>query len=334
MELADDRATGADEQAVLAAVRPRLAEYAAALGMPGRPVRPGPTQQHRHSTILVFEWAGAPRPGGGGVVVKMHRGPGRALASEEEYRNLRALDAHFGRQSSCRVPRPLDCLPEHQAVVMERVTAPRLDRTVRVAARLFAARTPIRARELCGGAGAWLRILGTWERGARDASALANVAWSRELERMLGDARHAGLSDPTAERVGRALATAGPGDFGVGRVHNDFAPYNVHGDEGAVCLVDFSEMPVGSLQQCAGFFWAALELGKLHPVLADAELSRCQRAFEEGWGRSVSHHWKLWGLVRHLSYLRPAPGGEPVGAALWRRWRLAAVERWLARLAG
>ena len=115
------------------------------------------------------------------------------------------------------------------------------------------------------------------------------------------------------------------------KVHNDFASYNAHVFRAGLYVTDFSEMPLGVLDECAGFFWAALEISKLHPLLSGSALTRCQCAFEEGYGKPLSVYWKTWGLLRQLSYLNAPSSSSPL-LRIWRRWRAAGIERWLARV--
>lgn len=315
-------------------VLPRLESYAARLGAGPHPLRERAAQRFLHSVLVSFDCG--QRRSGIGIVVKIHRGTDRVRAAAAEYRHLQALHQHFGSDGEYRVPQPLDQFPEFGAVVMEQVFGTRLDRRIRVEASRMRDHDLQWSLRQCRRAGKWLQHLGARAgesrpstEGGREESRLA---WHRELERMLRTARSAGLSAQVASDVGGFLAGNVEPEGLAQPIHSDFSSYNAHATEHAIYFVDFADMPVGQLEECKAFFWSGLELVKMHPLLSEWALARCQDAFEAGCGSPVSRSWRAWGLLRQLSYMPPRNEPRSLRRRFWNRWRAAWIERRLREL--
>lgn len=317
------------EDAIRHIVGSKVAGYAGTLGVEGARPRPQAVRRFRHSAMVLIEFGGdASHPG---IAVKFHLGPNSAAAAADEFRHLSSLHERLGSGSPARVPRPLDHLPDFHAVVMERICAPRLDETVRREARWWRPAGTLRAVRQCRQAAQWLRRLEeTWPPSSNGpARACYQAARVTELERMVRDATAAVLSPSTAEMLRQGLANRGATpEEAIFKIHSDFAPYNAFGDGHVLYMTDFAEMPLGVSPECAGFFWAALEIAKLNPRTSRDVLTRCQDGFEEELEGRIPAHWKVWGMLRHLSYFpRRRSCSRP--RAAWYRWLAYRVERWL-----
>jgi hypothetical protein len=292
-----------------------------------------PLQRSLNSLLIPFEFpSDGPRIG---FVVKLAQHSEIPAAAAAEFENLGLLYPHFAHRSPLRVPQPLDHFAELNAIVIERVFAPRLDRIIRAETSRWQRGTRALPLDHCLRAGRWLRALlfTNRERDPRTAGTRAEFGhlWSAELSARLERASLVGLPDSLARELEELLAQPLPHCHGpLGAVHSDYAPYNLRGEKDALYVTDFAEMPLGSGDQCAAFFWAWLELIKMHPLLSSRALGRCQAAFHEGFGDKLSTFWQVWGMLRLYSYL-PCDGSIAAGPKRWwHRRRVARLTSWLA----
>jgi len=313
-------------------VRSRIVNYARSLGAPTADWIEEGVVQARHSFVIPFSVDGCITPG---FVVKVHRGTNARNAAATEYANLLALHECLGGRQ-CRVPRPLDHLPEHAAIVMERVVGQRLDTVIgEYACRLRSHGTWPEA--WCERAGGWLAELETCapvhECDLDERLESYHRTFTSELDSIAQGARCAGASLHLTNRVvTRLKAIPAPDPVQLTKIHSDFAPYNVLGSDDALYVVDFSEMPLGLTAQCGGFFWAALEVTALHPAVSRPKVKACQDHFQAGLGTTICPEWRVWGLFRHLSYIPADRSGVPVALRIWNRWRAKRIQGLLSRL--
>lgn len=267
-----------------------------------------------------------------GIVVKASENAGRSAFALTEFSNLADLHARLPPVQEFRVPRPLDCLPEFNAIVLERVFGPRLDAVIRADTRRLR-RDREAAATQCRQAGRWLRAVLPRATGGSEAGR-ANAAFRRalqeELGRMLERASRNGLPTGVAQDLRDRLSKPQRDGHALVRVHSDYTPYNILVASNALYVTDFAEMPDGCAEGAAAFFWSWLELAKQHPLLTVGALVRCQEAFQEGFGAVLPPFWHLWGMLRHASYFPRADAVALGPRRWWRRWRTARIHAWLA----
>ena len=322
------------QEAVRSIIEARWQDYASMAGAScsTNTPREEPSLRCENSLIMQFEFPGEPVRTG--FVVKLGRSHTAVKSAEAEYEHLKRLHQQFGAASPFRVPQPFDYIPEFDALVMERVFAPRLDQLLRFGARRWSRLHLPELLDPYRRAGRWLRTLVSSSVPDTPATSLMTAdfsqAWTDELESVLARASALGLprwlhdhfraafADPRGHLHGRPTA-----------VHSDFTPYNVHAAADALYVTDFAEMPLGFGNQSAAFFWAWLEVARTSLRLSDDTLTQCQLAFHDGFGQQLSPFWETWGLLRQYSYM-PNPASVSRSRRWWHRWRLNRLQAALA----
>lgn len=320
------------EQARRSAIA-RMAGYAEQLEvLPGRLVEEA-ARQFVNSLLIPFEFEGtSPRVG---FVIKIVQDPDVIDAAVKEFDHLTLLHPSFAAYPTLRVPRPLDCYPQLDAIVLERVFAPKLEQLIVADAHWRSRSRPGSSATHCRRCGRWLQTLRqTTSRPSRPIGQPTDDVvrlWTRELSAMLERAAGLGLDPALLRDLETYLnqPTCNP-RHRVSLVHSDFTAYNVRASVETVFVTDFAELPPGLTEQSAAFFWAWCELLKAHPWLSEVAVTRCQHAFEAGFGQRLSTFWQVWGVLRHYSYFQRTTD-QPAGPKRWlHRWRLARARSWLA----
>lgn len=212
------------------------------------------------------------------VIVKVFQG------AEVQFRAMTAVWPHFSVHPTWKIPRPLDCLEEGPALVMEAVSGTTLlSRLPWIAwrgQRLQVAETD------CRRAGQWLRFYHTL--GVRGEPALLDVHYRRNgFEESLGELANKGfdtrpwhrLADhlgPLAERlVERPLVGA--------HVHGEFTADNLLIDGHQVTALDLWSKHWNAVDHDIASFLNSLLLMRLTRPVPWSALRRLRRAFLGGY---------------------------------------------------
>jgi hypothetical protein len=201
-----------------------------------------------------------------------------------EFNAMNALWPHFATHPHWKIPRPLDCLDNGSALVMEAVSGrslqDRLPRFAWTGQRLRA------AEQDCRRAGEWLRfyhdlgrtdkpvpfdVAHKWKGLEESAVELAEAGFSRRLGRQLVD-----LMRPLAEQLtDRPLATS--------HVHGDFSPDNLILNGPFVTALDLSAEFINAIYHDIASFLDSLLLLRITRPVPWNSISRLQRAVIEGY---------------------------------------------------
>jgi len=291
---------------------------------------------------VIAEMAGRPRR----LVVKVtrHLRPedeavrSRAARVRVEFETLGRLRGELAPWPELRVPEPILCLPEHQAVVLEEVGGETLHSLVLGRARGMAGPAGwARVARAFRAAGRWLGVVqsvGPRPRGRFDLESLRDydevrLGWLLEL---------GCLSPRLADRVReesarlRDLVPQGTGRESV-FAHGDFCPGNILVDGQAIVVLDFTMAECGSIHQDLAYCFEYLErfLDRIldRPLIRRRRIRELQNALLEGYRERMPFCEPLFRLNQirhHLNYL--VNMHAPVGGL--RGW-VARFDRWRAR---
>ncbi|HSE05728.1 MAG TPA: phosphotransferase [Methylomirabilota bacterium] len=212
---------------------------------------------------------------------------------EREHRALVECTRMFGDAPTLRVPRPVACFPDLQAVVMEKV-AGRLLSDVLGQGRFWpSAATVERIAHACRLCGQWLRHLQEASRALAPAASLDLVGPCEVALAQLSAPPRPAVSPEFAAAVRahvRALWRGLDGrDVAVSATHGGFAPYNVvvAPDGRSITVIDFASYRTDVVEFDYLKFRGRLELLSRGPSFRRRVIDRFTAAFDEGCDRSV-----------------------------------------------
>jgi hypothetical protein len=254
-----------------------------------------------------------------GVVVKVFP------AAEVQFHAMAAVWPRFASHPTWRIPRPLDCLEEGPALVMETVSGAPLNRAL---PRLAWAGRRIPAAALaCGRAGQWLRFyhdLGLVE----EAKTMDLQAKCDSLGESLDGLVGAGFDRARAREIHRRLAAMAEGLDGravrVSHVHGDFTVDNVLVDGPRITVLDLWAVSRSAVDHDIASFLNSLLLLRLTRPTPGAALGRLRQAFLDDYFAGEPYDD---GLIRFLQ----AVGIADVALEILGRRRSALLRRWVLR---
>ncbi len=300
--------------------------------------------ERRHSRILHVgvETGGTLRR----LVIKQVRTEGNDDAAREravgrveaEYAALRRIDGGFDPGERFIRVRPVACLPEHAALVMEEAPGEPFNRLIGRLGRGWP-RSGSRARleELCRLAGDWLGRFQAFTTAAEDptphlAALRSEVSGSL---RSLVARRRVGIPESLAGAlesfVDRAAGGAPPAAVAVAGMTGEFCPANILVDGPRLAVLDFGLYGPGLALNDLVLFHHHLESLRYDPLTRRATMRRLQAAFLQGYGRPELQTEPLFDAFRvkfKLSRMdatsgRKWPGLDPARRLFYRRvWRL------------
>jgi tRNA A-37 threonylcarbamoyl transferase component Bud32 len=215
---------------------------------------------------------------------------GKVEQVEREHRALVECTRIFREAPTLRVPRPVACFPDLQAVVMEKVAGRLLSDAVREARFWPRPATVERIAHAC-------RLCGQWLRRLQDASRATAPAASLDLVGRC-EAPLAKLAAAPAGMVSREFVASVRAhvlglwrrlegrEVPVAATHGGLAPYNVvlAPDGHSVTVIDFASFRIDAVEFDYLKFRDRLEMLAQGPFFRRRVIERLTRAFDEGYG--------------------------------------------------
>ena len=285
-----------------------------------------------------------------GLILKLHRpartGPENRLEQARKYaqREFDALSFLWGefcsRSKRFTVPRPLDVFPQFAGLLIEKCQGERLDHALRWASLL---KTRFQQMLLCRdvrACGEWLGLFHQiTERSGNPCEVYKRIESDFECE--LNTCCELGVDSTIARRVAIAFQekkdVAFTGDHKIVGTHGDFGPYNVFCSSDRLAVVDFQDLPDGTIYNDLCYFLGMIDLLSLYhlkPELCD----RIKQSFLAGYMQHNTIDSKqlnvfmmatMVKIIAHHPLLQALPSGW---ISRWRRTnQLRYYDSWFER---
>lgn len=205
--------------------------------------------------------------------------------AETQFAAMDKLWPQFALHPTCKIPRPLDCFPDQQALVMELVEGAPLPSRLPWIAWSGAALS--RAEADCRRVGQWLRFFHGLAAASDPAPVDLDAKW-RGIEESLQELREAGvppqLSRWLTDRLGVLAERVSRRPRVVSHLHGDFKADNVLVDRQTVTVLDLGPgITRAAVDHDLASFLTSLFLLPLTRPLSWSALERLRRAFLDGY---------------------------------------------------